>query len=153
MSHAHPTLADALIGGAVGATALTLIHETARRALPDAPRMDTLGRRALARGMEAVGIEPPQGQAMQTMALAGDLVSNTLFYALAGLGPAEEAIEHGGILGAVAGVGAIGLPPMMGLGTDASLRTPAQAAMTLGWYLAGGLVAGVVVSLLGRRHA
>jgi hypothetical protein len=102
MSRAHPTLVDALIGGAVGATTLTLIHETARRALPDAPRMDTLGRRALARGMEAVGIQPPQGQSLQTAALAGDIVSNTFFYALAGLGPADDAIERGGIMGAVA---------------------------------------------------
>lgn len=153
MSNAHPTLADALIGGAVGATALTLIHESARRAMPDAPRMDTLGRRALSRGMEAVGLNPPEGDALQTSALAGDLVANTLFYALAGLGPADDAIERGGILGAVAGLGALALPPVMGLGSDPALKTPARAAMTLGWYLAGGIAAGVMISLLGRRHS
>src|SRR4051794_29397270 len=152
MSRAHPTLVDALIGGAVGATTLTLIHETARRTVPDAPRMDTLGRRALSRGMEAVGLDPPRGETLQTSALAGDLVANTLYYALAGLGPADDAIERGGILGAVAGVGAIGLPPVMGLGSDASMATPGRAAMTLGLYLAGGIAAGVVISLLGRRH-
>lgn len=152
MSRAHPSLADALIGGAFGATTLTLIHETARRILPDAPRMDTLGRRALARGMEAVGVDPPGGQAMQASALAGDLVANTLYYALAGFGPADDAIERGGIMGALAGVGALALPPVLGLGKDESLGTPARAAMTLGWYLAGGIAAGIAISLLGRRH-
>lgn len=152
MSHAHPTLADALIGGAVGATTLTLIHETARRTLPDAPRMDTLGRRALARGLESVGLHPPEGEALQVSALAGDLVANTLYYALAGLGPADDAIERGGIMGAVAGIGALALPPVLGLGKDASLGTPARAAMTLGLYLAGGIAAGLAISLLGRRH-
>jgi hypothetical protein len=153
MSHARPTLTDALIGGAVGATVLTLIHETARRTIPEAPRMDSLGRKALARGLESVGVEPPRGDSLQAAALAGDLVSNTLYYALAGLGPTDDAIERGGILGAVAGIGGIALPPLMGLGHHDSMKTPARAAMTLGWYLTGGLVAGVAISLLSRRHS
>jgi hypothetical protein len=152
MRLAHPTLADGLIGGAVGASALTLIHEMARRTLPDAPRMNTFGRRAMARGMEAVGLNPPEGDELHASALAGDLVSNTLYFALAGLGPADDAVERGGILGAVAGLGALALPPALGLGRAAILGTPARASMTLGWYLAGGLAAGVAISLLGRRH-
>lgn len=36
----------ALAGGAAGAAALTLLHETARQTVPDAPRMDVLGERA-----------------------------------------------------------------------------------------------------------
>jgi hypothetical protein len=94
--------------------------------------MDSIGRRALARGMEAVGLDPPEGDALQASAMVGDLVSNTLYFALAGLGPADDAFERGGILGAVAGLGALALPPALGLGRDASVGTPTRAAMTLG---------------------
>ena len=78
--------ANHLLSGLAGAAALTLIHESVRRLRPDAPRMDTLGRRAIASGMEAVGMEPPAEDRLQAAALVGDLASNTLYYALVGLG-------------------------------------------------------------------
>ncbi len=108
--------ANALLSGLAGATALTVIHESARRIHPDAPRMDTLGRRSIARGMEAVGLEPPAGEQLQTTALAGDVVSNTLYYSLIGLGGPSGSLARGAALGAVAGLGAVVLPPLMGLG-------------------------------------
>jgi hypothetical protein len=132
---------DALVSGLAGAVALTLIHETARRVLPDAPRMDTLGRRALARGFEALGREPPRRDALQGLALAGDLASNTLYYALVGVGGAAGAAVRGAVLGAAAGVGAVVLPPRMGLGRRPSQLTNRTRVLTVAWYLAGGLAA------------
>lgn len=143
--------ANALLSGLAGATALTLVHESVRRIRSDAPRMDTLGRRAIASGMEAVGIEPPAGDEMQAVALAGDMVSNTLFYALVGLGKPSGAIARGAALGAVAGLGAATLPPLMGLGHRPGARTTQTAVMTVGWYLAGGLAAGAAHHLLTSR--
>jgi hypothetical protein len=101
--------------------------------------MDVYGRRAIARGMEAAGLEPPPEDRLQAVALGGDLVSNTLYYSLVGLGP--PSIARGAALGAVAGVGAVVLPPFMGLGVRPGARTPQTAAMTICWYLVGGLVA------------
>ena len=49
----------ALGSGLVGACALTLIHETARRFVDDAPRMDVLGMRALSKAARAVDVDPP----------------------------------------------------------------------------------------------
>ena len=37
-----------------GAMVLNALHESARRVIDDAPRMDVLGERAIAKGMEAV---------------------------------------------------------------------------------------------------
>jgi len=146
----------ALGAGLAGAAALTAFHETARRAIPDiAPRMDVLGRRAIARGMELVGATPPSKDRLQWLALAGDLLMNSLFYALVGAGSPEpkRALLRGAALGSAAGVGAVVLPPLLGLGSDPSRRTPQTKAMTVAWYLAGGLAAAGVFSLLRTNRA
>ena len=150
----HPVL-TALGSGLAGAAALTAIHETARRVDPaDAPRMDTYGRRALAAGFRAVGVEPPHRDALQGMALAGDLLANAAFYALvaAGSPTVETAWMRGAALGAAAGVGAVVLPPLMGLGKKPRGTTPTTQAMTVAWYLAGGLAAAGVYHLLNARR-
>ncbi len=148
-----PTLVAPLHSGLAGAIVLTLIHETARRTVDEAPRMDTLGRRSLARGLEAVGIEPPPHDRLQALAFAGDIVSNTIYYALVGMGSPERAPLRGAVLGGAAGIGAVVLPPYLGLGRRPRGVTPRTKAMTFAWYLAGGLAAGAAFrGLAGMRR-
>ncbi len=148
------TLVTPLLSGLAGAIVLTFIHETARRTANEAPRMDTLGRRSLARGLEAVGIEPPPHDELQALALAGDIVSNTIYYALVGVGSPEHALLRGAVLGGAAGIGAVVLPPYLGLGHRPRGVTPRTKAMTIVWYLAGGLAAGAAFRGLAemQRH-
>ncbi len=140
MAKAHPWI-DALAGGFAGAVALTVLHETARRLIPDAPRMDVLGRRGIARGLEKVGFEPPSRDRLQAAALIGDLASNGLTYALVGVGSPETAHARGAAIGALYGIGALVLPPVLGLGPGPSRLKPRTRVMTFAWYFAGGLVA------------
>ncbi len=135
---------ESFLSGLAGAVILTLIHETARRTVEDAPRMDTLGRRSLARGMAAVGIEPPPHEDLQAMAFAGDIASNTIYFALVGVGSPEHALLRGAVLGGAAGLGAVVLPPYLGLDHRPRGVTSRTKAMTFAWYLAGGLAAGAV---------
>ena len=148
----NPTPVPALLAGLAGAATLTLIHETARRTLPAAPRMDTMGRRALARGLEAAGIDPPPRDELQGIALAGDLLANAAYYALVGVGSPTRPVLRGAVLGVAAGVGAVVLPPHLGLGRRPRGVTPGVKAMTVAWYLAGGLAAGAAYRLLGPRR-
>lgn len=143
--------AKALTSGLLGACALTLIHETARRALPRAPRMDILGMRAIEGILERTGHEPPSDSTLHRGALVGDVLANTLYYSLVGLGAPEGAVLRGGALGLAAGVGGVVLPGPLGLGTGPSGRTAATALMTAAWYLAGGLTAGAAYRFLQRR--
>src|SRR5512132_2682897 len=98
-------LAKSLVAGAAGAVALTAAHETGRRTIRNAPRMDVLGMRAIERWLPKIGIEPPDRRAIHPMSLAGDLISNSMYYSLIGSG--------GGVwwrglgLGLAAGVGAL----------------------------------------------
>ena len=48
------------MAGACGAVALTAVHQLARRVATEAPRMDVLGERAIARGLQAAGSDVPQ---------------------------------------------------------------------------------------------
>ena len=144
-------LAKSVVSGLAGAVALTAVHETARRILPNAPRMDTVGRRALVKGAKKLGFEPPTQEKQQPLALAGELASNTLYYTLVGLGRNPSPLLRGGVLGSVAGAAAVALPPLLGLGKKPSAANPQRKAMTTGWYLLGGLVAAATYRLLDRR--
>ena len=48
------SLTKAIGGGVAGAAAVTLLNESARRVIPHAPRMEVMGKRAIARPMEAL---------------------------------------------------------------------------------------------------
>lgn len=111
--------------------------------MPDAPRMDVLGMRSISELMQKADAEPPQDQEkLHTWALAGDLVSNSLYYSLAGSG--KDAWWRGAVLGAAAGAGAVLLPGPLGLGEEPSNKTTKTQAMAVGYYLLGGLVAAAV---------
>ena len=139
----------ALGAGLAGAAVLTAVHETTRRITPDAPRMDILGERAIEKLTRSAGGTPPRGEALHRLALGGDLVSNSLYYALVGTG--RDAWVRGAALGLAAGVGAVVLPPFLGLGRAPRGLTPKTKAMTIGYYLIGGLAAAVASRLLSEK--
>lgn len=138
---------NALAGGLAGACVLTAIHETMRRVVPDAPRMDILGMRAIEKLLHKADAEPPSDDdKLHTMAMVGDVISNSLYYSFVGTG--KSAWLRGALLGAGAGIGAVLLPGPLGLGEKPSGRTTQTKAMTVGLYLAGGLAAAAVGFLL-----
>lgn len=49
------------------------------------------------------------------------------------------------------GIGAVILPPVLGLGSAPTARTRSTPALMVLWYLQGGLVAALVDPLLHRR--
>lgn len=136
-------LVQALGSGLVGAVALNILHETVRQFVPEAPRADVLGMRSIVKGYQKAGEQPPTGNELYGLALLGDITSNALYYSLVGISP-KQPLLLGAALGALAGVGAVKLPGPMGLGDAPTSRSEATIAMTFGWYLFGGLVAGAV---------
>ena len=142
-------LLAALAGGAVGAIALNLIHETARHLSNEAPRVDRLGEETLAQAVDGLNQTPPSAlDDLYLPTLLGDLTSNSLYYAISGAFGRQNAVVGGALLGAAAGVGAVYLPDKIGLRKSYTAATPERAAMTITWYLAGGLAAGVAYQLL-----
>lgn len=135
----HSEIATPLAAGAIGAIALTALHETMRHVVRNPPRMDIVGERALAKSMEAMDIDPPRGKNLYASAMVMDVVSNGLFYTLVGRG--RRVWMRGAVLGTLAGLGAVLLPPVLGLGKRPVGQTMRTKAMTFAYYLTGGLVA------------
>ncbi|WP_461138925.1 hypothetical protein [Spirosoma pomorum] len=140
-------LSRALTSGLVGAVALNILHETVRQFVPTAPRADLLGERSLIKGFKALGEEPPKGKRLYGAAMVGDIASNAGYYSLVGLAD-KMPLAAGTALGVLAGIGAVTLPGPMGLGKAPTTRTPATVAMTIGWYLLGGVISGAVFKKL-----
>ena len=138
-------------GGLAGACAVTLIHESVRKIVPKAPRMDLLGMNAISKGLNAAGIKTPTGNKLYTLALAGDILSNSMYYALAGAGEEKNIWLKSSMLGLAAGIAAVTLPGPLGLEEKYSTRNAETRLMTIGLYVAGALVATSIMKLLAKR--
>jgi len=142
-----------LLAGLVGAVTVTLLNESVRQVLPHAPRIDVIGERGLAKVIQGIGAVPPRGEALYWSTLAADLISNTLYYSLIGLGNPEHVGRRGATLGFTAGLGAAILPPRLGLGHQPGERGPVTQMLTTTWYLAGGLTTAITLREMQRRNS
>lgn len=134
-----------LASGLAGAATVTVLNETVRRVTPEsAPRMEVLGMRAARASFEAADMEVPPRRALLPITFAAEMVSNTAYYSLVGLARPENALAAGATLGLAAGIGAVILPGPLGLGEEPSSRSPETKLLTVAWYLAGGVVAGLL---------
>jgi hypothetical protein len=136
----------ALGGGIAGACTITLLHETTRQLTPEAPRMDILGMRSIAKILRMADTTPPADDKLHDYALVGDLLSNAAYYSLTGSG--KNVWIRGAGLGLLAGIGALALPGPLGLGEAPSNRSTQTQVMTVALYLVGGLAAAAASSLL-----
>ncbi|MBD5655595.1 MAG: hypothetical protein IAI50_10530 [Candidatus Eremiobacteraeota bacterium] len=133
-----------LLAGAVGAVTTNLLHEIVRRSVPDAPRVDLLGMQALSK-LVATQTEPPKGRNLYFLTLAGDLLSNAVYFSLIGIGPRAHAVKLGMFVGTLAGIGAVVLPGPLGLSETPTSRTRKTEMLTVALYAAGGLATGIAL--------
>ncbi|PZM77509.1 MAG: hypothetical protein DKT66_24815 [Candidatus Melainabacteria bacterium] len=141
----------ALFNGFVGAVALTTAHQALRRALPDAPQLDRMGMKGVAKVCNAVGRRPPTGSALFLFALLGDILTNTFYFSQVGSKPGLGSLGKGLSLGLSAGLGAAALPVVMSLDSGARRRTRRTGALTVGLFLCGGLAAAMAAQCAPRR--
>lgn len=138
----------ALAGGLAGTLTVASLHEGLRRVTPDAPRMDLLDMDLIRKGLKSIHKEVPEEDDLQRWAVGGELVCDTAYYSLAGMGGKKGMWLRGAILGLVAGVTAVVLPKPLGLPQEPSNKTLATQLMTIGLYLMGGLVAAATTQLV-----
>jgi hypothetical protein len=137
------------LGGLAGACALTVMNEGAKKLDKDAPRLDLLGMNAVAKIMKGTGLKQlSQGNSMP-VALTGDLISNSLYFGMAGTGETKkQTLVRGALLGLGAGLGAVTLAKPLGLNEQTVAATPKTKVLTVAWYVIGGIVAAAVINLL-----
>ena len=140
-------------GGAAGALALTLLHELVRRRVRTAPRMDIVAMRGLTRLMPAPANARMSDDSLYRLALAGDLIANTIYYSAVPARTRSETWVRSIALGGVAGLGALLLPERLGLGTPPHSESHSNQVMTLLWYLAGAAAAAAATFATAPRDA
>jgi hypothetical protein len=141
LSFRRSSLGKALGAGLTGAVVLTAAHEALRRLRSDAPRMDVVGKRALKRVWRRFGARPPRGHSLYASTLAAELLTNTAYYAAVLLGRPNRPWIRQSAAGLLAGVSALALPPVIGLGFAPRSYRRTNRYLTIGLYLLGGLTA------------
>jgi len=122
-----------IIGGLAGAIALNILHQTVKQFYHDAPRVDLIGEEAITKIAETAGAEPPKGNNLFAVTLAGDIVSNALYFSMIGFGREKHLLLRGAAYGIAAGVGALTLTEPMGLNDVPVTKTDATKALTVAW--------------------
>ncbi len=135
-----------LASGFVGSAALTALHQVGKRVLPDAPRLDQLGERAVSQGLHLLGMHAPRGKKLFRSALLLDLLSNGLTYAVLSKG-----WKRGTLFGGALGLAAVFLPAKLGLGGRQRRLTSRGKWLTVGYYAFGGYVASLARRSMEKR--
>ncbi|MBA3888171.1 MAG: hypothetical protein H0X67_20965 [Acidobacteria bacterium] len=139
-----------LASGFIGATALTALHETARRIIAEPPRMDIVGMRAIEKLCDVAGCQPPTSGQLYGITMAGDVISNGIYYAAVGRGSRAAVWTRGAALGLAAGIGAVVLPERLGLGKPPHHERIRTRVLTVAWYVTGALVAAAAADISRR---
>lgn len=141
------TLSPALAGGLAGTLTVASLHEAFKSITANAPRMDLLDIELLEKGLQTINVAVPEPEELQKLAVAGELICDTLYYGLTALGSKKNIWFRGTALGLFAGVTAVILPKTFGLTADYSSKTTGTKIMTISLYLLGGVVAAAVTKL------
>jgi hypothetical protein len=136
-------VASKLLSGLAGALTVTALNYIGQRLTSQAPRLDEVGRRAVRKTSQNVAGTTPDESTVQAAALGTDLVSNSMFYSLVGVGRAKRPELRGLLAGAAAGALGVLLIPMLGLGRKTVGVGAKGKAMAVGQYALAGLAAGL----------
>jgi hypothetical protein len=139
-----------LFAGLAGAVALNILHESLKNKR-DTPRIDFLGEQALQKTVRYFGGNITDTDDLYKATLAGDLISNTIYYSWIAAGKRSHIWPKAIAMGLAAGIGAVTLPEPMGLNPKPVAKTDGIQTMTVGYYLFGALVTALVASSLAGK--
>ena len=145
-------LSAALAGGLAGTLTVAALHEALRRITPDAPRMDILDMELIRKGLKTIHKNVPAEDELQRWAVGGELLADTAYYSVTGLGGKKGVWVRGTLLGLFAGITAVVLPKPLGLPATPSNKTVGTQLMTMGLYLVGGLAAAAATQLVEKAQ-
>lgn len=134
-----------LFAGLAGAVALNVLHESLKNKR-DTPRIDFLGEQALQKTVRYFGGNITDTDDLYKATLAGDIVSNTIYYSMIASAKPGIIWPKAIAMGLIAGFGAIKLPEPLGLNPKPVAKTDGIKAMTVGYYVFGALVTALVAS-------
>jgi hypothetical protein len=139
-----------LFAGLAGAVALNVLHEFLKNKRTT-PRIDFLGEQALQKTVRYFGGNITDTDDLYKLTLAGDLISNTIYYSRVASAKRQHLFGRAIAMGLIAGIGAVKLPEPLGLNPKSVAKTDQVKSMTVGYYLFGALVTALVASALKKK--
>lgn len=123
-----------ILAGLGGAIALNLLHEIIRKNFNNVPEVNKVGEEALNEALDKADMKITNPDQLYAATLAGDVISNGIYYATTATSSFNIAS------GLLAGIGAVALPKKMGLDDDPVAETTEKKVMTVAYYLFGAVV-------------
>lgn len=133
-----------ILAGLGGAIALNLLHETIRKNFDNVPEVNKVGEEALNKVLDKVDMQITNHDQLYAATLAGDVISNGIYYAT------TATTGFSITSGVVAGLGAVMLPEKMGLNDEPVAETTQKKVMTVGYYLFGAIVTKLIYDQLNK---
>lgn len=140
-----------LLAGLGGAIVLNIIHETLKKKGTDMPRVDLVGEEALQKSLNYLGTSIDNDITLYKATLAGDVISNALYYSLIGGGSYKHIWTRAIFYGLSGGIGAVTLPEPVGLDPEPVNKTQKTKVLTVAYYLAGALVTGALLKAIAKN--
>lgn len=137
-----------VVTGLAGSAALTGIHEALKHK-KDTPRVDKLGAEAIVKVI-GDGENRPSDDKLYWGSIAGDILSNSILYS--GVAKAKNPIGAGLLMGIGIGVTTLVSPNILGLKKKYVQSSKKKMWITIGYYLFGGLMAGITAKLLKKKR-
>lgn len=122
-----------MLAGLGGAIALNILHEVVRKNFDDVPHINEVGEEALQKALDSTPLEISDPDKLYAATLAGDVISNAMYYA-------TTATRHDFTSGLAAGISAIMLPEKMGLNDEPVAENNKKKIMTIAYYIFGAAV-------------
>jgi hypothetical protein len=137
-------ISSALGGGLVGACILTLLHEGIKKLDHDTSSSEALGMNALSKILKGFkDAAPAKQQELFDLTPAGEILTNAIYFSIAGVGSKKNIVLRSALLGLTAGLGALVLPHYLGVDEDG--RSNKQKILTVSRYLLGSLLTGAAI--------
>lgn len=130
--------------GLAGAVALNIVHELVRKNADNVPAVNEVGEEALEKVLAKKDVKLSDEQ-LYLATLAGDIVSNGLYYA------ATATNKYGALSGILAGLGAVELPKYLGLDDRPVASTDRKKMLTVAYYTLGAAVTSLLFLSLTKR--
>jgi hypothetical protein len=140
-----------LLAGLGGAVALNIIHESLKHKGEGMPRVDLVGEEALQKSLNYFGTSIDDDANLYKATLAGDIISNALYYSLIGGRGSNHIWARAVFYGLSGGIGAVTLPEPMGLEPEPVNKTNKTKLLTVAYYLAGALVTGGILKAIAKE--
>ncbi len=142
---------SSIAGGFAGACVVTLLNEIVKKYDKRAPRIDLLGQEVAAEAHNSYDSPVPSQGKLYKEVLTGDLLSNTVYFSIAGANQKQPEVQ-GGMQGIMAGLSAVYAPGLSSaLNVKHTGETDKKKILTTAYYFIGGIVAAKVMKWVDEK--